>query len=436
VLLVGVVCLPTAAYGQNEGQEGYTRFILNRIASIKAAKTQEAEANKDAALEDIKSRITIRNSTKNSETPSISSNTTSLVDRSSASDLTGIALNFAGLRTDSDEMAATSMSATVSAYAFKAAAEGRQPLDPAFYNANRDWRRVSFTFGFDYPEDKAGDINERATIVGIKYLPYDKRDASDSGNQTIIREISAGLEVVGKTISTISEEIKTLVINALVKQGKEIPAGATAVNRTYFSDASWPSTYASLSEADRAEIDNAIKNRIEVFVQFSKDAIGKADEIRRKPQIAFAFLTKQRREDRPDEHAVEAIFDLGLAPRFNLALNASFNYVDNKVMEDSRGGRVAADLQLQLNRDNLEGRMPVFLSFSGDGSWMTDVTPVYRAQAKLTIPLWGGIEVPISVSYASRTEFIKEADIRGKFGFTFDVARIAKAFGGGILGVK
>ena len=49
-------------------------------------------------------------------------------------------------------------------------------------------------------------------------------------------------------------------------------------------------------------------------------------------------MTKQRREERPDEHAVEA--SLTLAWRHvHLALNAAFNYFDNKNMEDSRGGR-------------------------------------------------------------------------------------------------
>ena len=67
---------------------------------------------------------------------------------------------------------------------------------------------------------------------------------------------------------------------------------------------------------------------------------------------------------------------------------------------------------------------------------MTDTTPTYRAQAKVSIPLLPGVELPLSVTYASRTELIKEADVRGKFGFTFDVARIAKAFSGGLLGIK
>jgi hypothetical protein len=244
------------------------------------------------------------------------------------------------------------------------------------------------------------------------------------------------LQVVSREISNISDEVKKLVIDALIRLGKPIPAGATAINTTYFSDAAWPATYDLLSDDDKIAIDKVITDRIEVFVDFSRKALERADDIRNQHQLAFSFMTRQRRGERPDEHVAQAILDLGLARRFSLSLNASFNYVDNKLFEDNRGGRVAADLQIQLNRDNLEGRLPIFLSFAGDGCWMTDVKPLYRAQAKVTIPLWGGIELPLSVSYANRTEFIDEDDIRGKFGFTFDVVRIAQAFGLGILSTR
>ncbi|HWC77708.1 MAG TPA: hypothetical protein VG778_09605 [Blastocatellia bacterium] len=435
-LLVFVACFADEGLAGSAAAEGYSSFIVTRIKVITAQKKQEAEAERTEAIEEIKARITIRGNAKSSEAPSLSSNTTSLVDKSSASDLTGIALNFAGLATDSDEPEATSMAATVSAYAFKAAAAGRDPLDPGFYNANRDWRRVSFTLGVDYPEEGVVDVNDRAILFGVKYLPYDKRDASDPSNADAIRDISAGLQVVSREISNISDEVKKLVIDALIRLGKPIPAGATAINTTYFSDAAWPATYDLLSDDDKIAIDKVITDRIEVFVDFSRKALERADDIRNQHQLAFSFMTKQRRGERPDEHVAQAILDLGLARRFSLSLNASFNYVDNKLFEDNRGGRVAADLQIQLNRDNLEGRLPIFLSFAGDGCWMTDVKPLYRAQAKVTIPLWGGIELPLSVSYANRTEFIDEDDIRGKFGFTFDVVRIAQAFGLGILSTR
>jgi hypothetical protein len=51
-----------------------------------------------------------------------------------------------------------------------------------------------------------------------------------------------------------------------------------------------------------------------------------------------------------------------------------------------------------------------------------------KGQAKLTIPLPGGIDLPISFTVANRTEFIDEKEVRGQFGFTFDLSRLVQAF--------
>jgi hypothetical protein len=51
-------------------------------------------------------------------------------------------------------------------------------------------------------------------------------------------------------------------------------------------------------------------------------------------------------------------------------------------------------------------------------------------QAKLTIPVKGGVKIPLSFTVANRTELIKEADVRANFGVTFDFdAFLAGAFG-------
>jgi len=425
------------------------RFVLGALCALAladAACAQQAittnvnewvtDRLKELARDDIKARITQRNASKQSEAPSASSNTTSLVDRTSASDIVGIALDLAGLNTNSSTMNSSSMSATVSAYVFKAAAAKRDPLDPAFYNANRDWRRFSFTIGFDYPEDKVGDVNERAILFGVKYLPYDKRDASDTSNNDDINEISGALGNANVQAQRIVESVKEYVRDVLKKAGFPNTEGIPGAN-LYFAPGTWGATYERLlTDADRAKLDEIIKSQVTPFVTLAEKTSALTDKIHKRPQIALTYLTKQRKENRPDEHSLGAVFDLGFAPRFTFTLNANFDYVDNKFTKDTKGGSAAAELQVQLTRDKLEGRMPIFLSFSGDGSWMTDVTPSYRAQAKVSIPLLPGVEIPLSVTYASRTEFIKEADVRGKFGFTFDVARIAQAFSGGLLGVK
>ncbi len=50
-------------------------------------------------------------------------------------------------------------------------------------------------------------------------------------------------------------------------------------------------------------------------------------------------------------------------------------------------------------------------------------------QLKFTVPIKGlGIKLPISLTFANRTELIKEKEIRGNFGFTFDLDTIFAKF--------
>jgi hypothetical protein len=59
-------------------------------------------------------------------------------------------------------------------------------------------------------------------------------------------------------------------------------------------------------------------------------------------------------------------------------------------------------------------------TFSGTGLALKGNLAI--AQAKLTIPIKNtGIKIPLSFSWASRTELIKESDVRGHIGITFDM---------------
>jgi hypothetical protein len=43
-------------------------------------------------------------------------------------------------------------------------------------------------------------------------------------------------------------------------------------------------------------------------------------------------------------------------------------------------------------------------------------------QAKLSIPIKdSGVKIPVAFTYASRTELVKEKDVRGNIGITFDL---------------
>ena len=59
---------------------------------------------------------------------------------------------------------------------------------------------------------------------------------------------------------------------------------------------------------------------------------------------------------------------------------------------------------------------------------MNNVDAIYKAQGKLTIPIADGIDFPISVTWANRSNLIDEKEVRGQFGFTLDTARLIRAF--------
>ncbi len=53
---------------------------------------------------------------------------------------------------------------------------------------------------------------------------------------------------------------------------------------------------------------------------------------------------------------------------------------------------------------------------------------IHVGQAKLTIPMKGSaIKIPLSVSFANRTELLKEKNVRGHIGLTFDLDVLAAA---------
>lgn len=158
-----------------------------------------------------------------------------------------------------------------------------------------------------------------------------------------------------------------------------------------------------------------------------RDAI---ERIRRAPQFSFYFLTKRRAEG-DDEYTGETIFDYGVANRINLTLNGSFKYNDSKIVGgDTRAAKFAGQFRFQMTPDKLTGRNPLFLAVSADGEALSGRKPAFHAQAKLTIPILNGLDLPFSVTYANQTALIKEKKIKGQFGFSIDTARLLQALTG------
>ena len=146
----------------------------------------------------------------------------------------------------------------------------------------------------------------------------------------------------------------------------------------------------------------------------------------------MAYFTTQRKVG-VDEHTAEIIFDWGIANKLNLTANGVFEYKDSKVIGgDTRGASFSAQFRYQVNRNDLQSllgnKTPVYFDLSAEGSRMSGQNSTIKGQAKLTLPLGNtGIAFPISVTVANRTELIKEKEVRGQFGFTFDFSKLVSA---------
>jgi hypothetical protein len=380
-------------------------------------------------------RLGPKNNTNQNETPSISTNSTSLVDKSSVGDLVSFAVNPAGTSTNTSNTEPTSSSITITAYAFKAFASGRDPLDPGFYTTNRRWRKLSFTYGYDYTKGNGGDPQQKGNIYGIKFLPYDKRDVSDPANNEEIRAISDYLKNVGQSFSSARSEVEDTIFDILSKRGK-LPTGVTdkgTLINFLEQDNKIEEDLAELLGDDIKIIDNIVAKYVDPNVRFTKAAREAFDRIRRKPQIAIEFLTKQRKATRPDEYMGGLVMDIGVLNRWNLTFNGMFNLTDNKPTKNSTGGTFGTELQIPLNGiERVGDRVPWTFSFGASGRWMTGESPRYQGQAKLTIPFprMPGVELPISVSFANRSELLKgkESKVIGHIGLTFDLAKLLTAF--------
>ena len=380
-------------------------------------------------------RINQRGARKQVETPSIAESSTSLVDLTEAPDMLGAALNFAGVGSGDDDSGDSSTSITTSAYALYAAATERDPLDPAVYQKYAGLRRLSFTVGRDDPEEDGG---ERATITGFKFLILNKRDASNPSNREQLKVVSQRLRAATPNFLDVASDVQDFLYNQLgpslgYPAGDEsvVDAKIRFINEKLSNPTQTQATVRMLTVKQHDAINAIISAKIGTIVDLKDASLEAFETIRRRPQLSFSFQTKQRRRDGADEYRTGMLYDVGVYQRLNLAANATFDYEDSKVGGgDKRGGRLAVESYFHLNRqrDIFSGKDPVTLSFQGESKWMSGAKPAYTGQVKLTLPIFDGVSLPVSFLVANRTDLINESEVRGRFGFTFDLAKVLKGF--------
>lgn len=474
-----------------------TETSLSTPASaVSAPAPQNAQQNFNDWLNErtksiVKARLSQRSNTSQIETPSIAENTTTFVDQSSSSDLIGVGLNLAGLSTAaSSKQEANSVSVTASAYSLYAALNNIDPLNPAFYNSNRGWRKLWFTLGYDDVKNKDGSgIERQSKIFGVKWLIKNFRDPSRSefsGDlDNLTKNLAAASGKFGKYFqrllgiifrnekarkiiiqdfraflvrrqSTETDAVRLADINSLITKidnkntadlfiydDDGLTAASTREERMFSADFQnvnfasvtafnakfGPEVLQAFEQFLEKDIDD--KNAFVALGESTRDLIAK---IRRAPQISISFLSKQRPEGF-DDYIGQLIFDWGIYNRVNLTLNGNYQYMDTKITGgDVRTGRIAGQFQFQLNDEpaSLVGRKPFYFYLGGDANFQSGTAATYRLQGKFSFSIYDGIDFPVSVTFANRRSLINEKKVKGNFGFTIDTARLMKAITSGL----
>lgn len=426
-------------------------------------------------------KINQRSNTKQTEAPSQSSDSTSLVDQSSATDLVSAALNLAGVSSNATDTSSTpkSASVTASAYSLYALFKQKDPLDAEFYNANSSWRRVSLTLGTDNGSATSGSAAQRATIAGIKILLFDKRGLSlrDPRATAITTQLQTTSVAFGHIEHDVTlyllrnRKVKASIVESTWKPfllqerarprnteddrkriQAEIDSFDNGEHRTEILDHLFVEDPSQWRREEREylgtefqkhllrfndilkivgddglkDIYQIIDNRVGLFSDLEAVVRAQIESIRRAPQFSVAFTSTTRAGKGVNEYVAESIFDYGVANRINLTLNNTFDYKDSKMVGGiSRGSKFVGDVQFQLTPEKrLSGRGPVTFDVGAEGDWMSKASPTYKGQLKVKIPIADGIDLPISVTFANRTDLVNERDVVGKFGFTFDTAKL------------
>lgn len=186
-------------------------------------------------------------------------------------------------------------------------------------------------------------------------------------------------------------------------------------------------TIGMLSKDELAHIDSILSQYVEQEAQLQETVKTTIETIQKGPQLALNFTSKIRPHKPVDDYRLELTWDYGLVKRLDWTANISYEYRDfTDLGADIRGGRFANQFEYQFGSKVLHD--PLKLAVSVEGKWQTKTSSTYVVQGKLTIPVMDGIALPLSASWANRSDLIKESYVKGNFGLTFDVAKLLSVF--------
>jgi hypothetical protein len=199
-----------------------------------------------------------------------------------------------------------------------------------------------------------------------------------------------------------------------------------------------------VSELDKdLELTDALSKLIAAYAPYLAKKKEIMDEVMKGTMVTFEY-TNYREPNAPDLSNVRFVVEKGTLGGIDFTANASLTFYNKRPVGPDVQRLRDFDFSGQLDKrlDGVMGLGPAYLSFTGkyqrltsnavafDGTILPNTKgDIAAGQVKLTIPIKdSGIKIPFSITFANRTELIREREVRGNFGFTFDVDTLFARF--------
>jgi len=392
------------------------------------------------------------NESKQPEIPVISVSAQSLTENTDVPGFVSSAIQIAGIVNSETNPA----SVTITPYAAKAFISRRDPSDPDYYEerSNVLLRRFALSIGYDNSDvtNAAGDKFQRGTLLSGKWIVFGSRNVSDylSGLERRSRsprenDLLAAIVALQGDIAVQGLNVEKPAVDYLVTVVNSRPDNFAAL-RAALPGAPDVATFASqitnkvdrpnfkedflplLKESETARLDDLIRrsglpSTFSRYFEFTRQFAQEIRNLQNRPQLAVSYETKLRsRFD--DDYLAQIIYDGGGKRDSKWALNASYGRKLDDMSTTNKGLRLSAKYTLPTGDENpADGDQPNRLSVAAEAD-RSGSKDIYRTQVQYLIPLADGINLPISLTFANRREFIDEGKVKGHIGITIDYEKI------------
>ena len=191
------------------------------------------------------------------------------------------------------------------------------------------------------------------------------------------------------------------------------------------------------------ELTGALTGFVAAYLPYLAEKNRIMDEISKGTLMTLEY-TNYREPNAPDLSNFRFVAEKGTVGGLDFTANASLTFFNKRPVGPNvqrlRDFDFSANLDKKL--DDVMGLGPATLTFAGKYQRLTSnavafdgtVLPntkgdIAAGQVKLTIPIGqSGIKMPFSITFANRTELVRERETRGNFGFTFDLDTLFARF--------